>query len=1578
MINVFFQNVSNSCGVKSRYFLLLFLIIFPLHCNAQLRLALDDNDAPYFVCDSIVMYGVTYKFHSTSLSVKYDNTEKPFEIILYGGYFDIIRYDENLASDVTLFGSFTIKNYSSKPDKPDECFISSSLSVRFSDVAASNSVNEIVCPVKNIPDGLFENKKKLKRVDAYNKIKFLSMNGFFSGCTNLSSVDLKNFDTSEVKYMNSLFSGCSNLDSLDLSNFDTSNVTNMRSMFLGCSILSELDLSNFNTSKVKKMGSMFSFCSNLTTLDLSHFNTGNVTDMTNMFQKCSNLTSLNLSNFDTSNVTDMSCMFYYCNSLTALDLCSFKTGKVKYMNAMFYGCNSLTKLDISHFDTGNVTNMGYMFSDCLSLTALDLSHFNTNNVTDMEEMFNRCSSLIALDLSHFNTGNVTRMDRMFYRCRSLIALDLSNFDTRNVTDMSYMFYECCSLTSLDISHFNTSNVTNMESMFSSCVGLTALDLSHFDTSNVTNMRGMLSSGKGLTTLELKNFDTRNVTDMSYMFFNCGGLTVLDLSNFNTENVTNMGYMFSDCLSLTALDLSHFNTNNVTDMEEMFNRCSSLIALDLSHFNTGNVTRMDRMFYRCRSLIALDLSNFDTRNVTDMSYMFYECCSLTSLDISHFNTNNVTDMQSMFEGCRSLDSLDLTNFNTKNVTNMLLMFCGCRNLTGLDLSSFDTRNVKNMNMMFTGCKNLISLDLSHFDTSNLTNMSGMFDGCSSLVTLELSNFRTENVTNMAALFRGCSSLTTLDLSHFDTGNIMEMTNREEIWEMFNDCSSLKNLSLGSGFKIRKSTLPSFNSVSNLRIYVDADAKPGVDEALRLLGFTEKNGYTTSSDTINAVITNGEIYWATYYNSVASVTLPNNVEAYTAMVEDERVVLKGIEDHVVPKGNAVILKGKLAEMVLDVNTKPKTIIDEDNELNGVDVESSTQEHTYVLSVNEERVGMLDDEYEKIAAHKAYMQRTENGGSKFFPFAGKETEHYLDLSPTDSSYKKIKKNQMVLGYYTSDDISERGYGGLNAGLYRVCMGFSREQMIPFAGNRITNVRFALKDTDIADLKLWIGSNRDKKDLCLQSVAFLKEGWNEVTLNSPYEITGDSIFIGIEYQQSGTRWPISVVSESSELGSSYFYGPYNGADNNEVWLAPDENECLSLQCIVEGDKLPQYDLHTCGLSFSKKYVQANNYYYADFFLRNWGKKNINSATIACEIDGAEIATSTLSSVSHSIKSYFLSFKVGDIPPGRHKLTLRVKDINGVTPEFPSDDAQSLYIKSSSQDMGRDKVMLELYTATWCPYTPRAHKSIAALMKERDDIVLVSNHQSDEMSCDASETYGVFTHSTPMTFYDRFARYGVNSLEYTGIENAKAQPSLAKLGITAEFDENNRQLTIKVNGVKNEEFDAVEEYANLTVLLTEDSITYPQNDFEEDKYIYDYVHNGVLRTSVSEIWGDPVTWTGKEFEKTYTIRLNDEWVKDNMHLVAFLAKPFTGSNYDEIGLVNCNEFLLRNAKLSSGIADICDNAVTIYAKERTIFVKGSYQSMQVYGISGSLAENGKLCEGTYIVKVLTYDGIIVKKIIIR
>lgn len=105
--------------------------------------------------------------------------------------------------------------------------------------------------------------------------------------------DVMRWDTSNIKSLNGAFSTCMYLETLDLSALDTSNVTDMANLFSGCSSLTNVaGLSNWDTSKV--------------------------TDMSNMFLACSSLESVDLTGWDFSSCESLNATFNWCNSLTTI------------------------------------------------------------------------------------------------------------------------------------------------------------------------------------------------------------------------------------------------------------------------------------------------------------------------------------------------------------------------------------------------------------------------------------------------------------------------------------------------------------------------------------------------------------------------------------------------------------------------------------------------------------------------------------------------------------------------------------------------------------------------------------------------------------------------------------------------------------------------------------------------------------------------------------------------------------------------------------------------------------------------------------------------------------------------------------------------------------------------------------------------------------------------------------------------------------------------------------------------------------------------------------------------------------
>ena len=456
-----------------------------------------------------------------------------------------------------------------------------------------------------------------------------------------------NYTPSEV-IVNGVIQEGSNLKNCILEE-EVSNITlrfnhqfdSLSKMFYNLTNITKIDLSEFNTSEVINMESMFRYCTNLETIILGDMDTSSVQNMKLLFSECNNLTNIDLTNFDTSSVNDTSYMFARCYNLPSLNLSNFNTSKVEAMFSMFNGCQKLEYLDLSFFDTSKVKTMQNMFLNCKSLKNISFGNINTSLVEDMTQLFSGCFKLTSINLTSFDTSKVKNMASMFKKCSSLKAINLENIDVSNVENMNSLFSGCSALESINLSKFDTSKVTDMSSLFSECERLTSIDLSNFNTSLVSNMKQMFNNCYLLKSINFSDlFNTSQVKSMSYMFNNCNQLTSINLSNFDTTKVTEMEYMFSDCYKLQFLDLSHFYCDDITTIKSMFKNCESLIFLNLNSFNINNKTNTESALASISSFIKfcsndtnmiqylLEPNNF-TSDCTDICFT-----SNTKLDLNN--------------------------------------------------------------------------------------------------------------------------------------------------------------------------------------------------------------------------------------------------------------------------------------------------------------------------------------------------------------------------------------------------------------------------------------------------------------------------------------------------------------------------------------------------------------------------------------------------------------------------------------------------------------------------------------------------------------------------------------------------------------------------------------------------------------------------------------------------------------------------------------------------------------------------------------------------------------------------------
>ena len=74
----------------------------------------------------------------------------------------------------------------------------------------------------------------------------------FSGCINLTKIDLSSFNTQNVTDMSYMFYNCEKLTKIDLSSFNTQNVENTFRMFKGCKSLNFIEIQRKSFNKIKK------------------------------------------------------------------------------------------------------------------------------------------------------------------------------------------------------------------------------------------------------------------------------------------------------------------------------------------------------------------------------------------------------------------------------------------------------------------------------------------------------------------------------------------------------------------------------------------------------------------------------------------------------------------------------------------------------------------------------------------------------------------------------------------------------------------------------------------------------------------------------------------------------------------------------------------------------------------------------------------------------------------------------------------------------------------------------------------------------------------------------------------------------------------------------------------------------------------------------------------------------------------------------------------------------------------------------------------------------------------------------
>lgn len=420
----------------------------------------------------------------------------------------------------------------------------------------------------------------------------IDMAGAFADL-NVESIIFENFDTSKTENMAGMFSGCRNLTRLDLSGFKTRRVQSFVAMFENCNSLQSLDLSKFNMLWNADVTGMLNF----KTTHLQYLYTPAKTNglsipigetTTAMYDAVANNTDMSLTKtYSVLPSGEEGSRTYVATALDAslsdqgvlVDNKNILINCIKDIlnNSSFSGVKIHVKFAFEapvfyHNVTngnGNVKIYMHKRGDVVYFTVVNPELFVVADIAvgmfaaSTDACFEKVS---YYTFQNFFTGYASSMKGMFANTKSLEQIyGFQNFHTQEVREAQGMFYGS-GIKSLNFYKLKFDNLSNASQMFYHCMNIKSLDMRNVDLSNMSSGFDDMfdfNGGDSSMPIALRSFETpfNNAQPMAL------GVPTPFINQENNEEVSHLNANLQSSLSLRR-DVSTFRDNNKTSSSNL--------------------------------------------------------------------------------------------------------------------------------------------------------------------------------------------------------------------------------------------------------------------------------------------------------------------------------------------------------------------------------------------------------------------------------------------------------------------------------------------------------------------------------------------------------------------------------------------------------------------------------------------------------------------------------------------------------------------------------------------------------------------------------------------------------------------------------------------------------------------------------------------------------------------------------------------------------------------------------------------------------------------------------------------------
>lgn len=467
---------------------------------------------------------------------------------------------------------------------------------------------------------------------------------------------------------------------------------------------------------------------------------------------------------------------------------------------------------------------------------------------------------------------------------------------------------------------------------------------------------------------------------------------------------------------------------------------------------------------------------------------------------------------------------------------------------------------------------------------------------------------------------------------------------------------------------------------------------------------------------------------------------------------------------------------------------------------------------------------------------------------------------------------------------------------------------------GQTISAVNAAFCSSRMSDVVLFIASDLDGDYLYSQSLSSTSSSWKEYTLDTPYELTGDELYIGFTGSISTSYSPLSFDYSDGQQATSYVL-------NDGTWEdAYDYGYGSANIQLVLGSDYSFADAVLRPVTCDGYYKSGTEYDITVGQLFNFGTDTISTIeltySIGTDADETGVGPYVLQLTDLSLAGgtlYDLTLPAMTFDQdGIYYVDLSISSVNDAADADTTDNTGSTTIAVYPQDMKR-LFLVENFTTQQCTNCPTGHATLQSAVGDRDDVAVVAHHSgyyTDAFTMTEDIELLVFNSSSSGgTFAPAFMTNRYRSDSQSSSYPAPAFYSDAD-GITSRLDELallQPYVGVEINSTYDDDTRLLSGTVDVTAYATPPADLYLNLYIVQDSIVAaqtsggsSYTHRHVFRgtidtgtfgTAIDVEAGETLTY---EFSYTvptsitssYTSSLAETFdvVLDNMSLVAFVS----------------------------------------------------------------------------------------------